>query len=262
VISKTKAFSLCTIDEHAGRDYFNPEELKQWRFVVAPFILQFLNALGISQPSITENITGLLWDLGSQEINGKRYHLFFTINIDNIEKDKRSIITSLPNTVVFYLGTAHTALPDGVLLVPVFSLINEITNKGLVLLRNGVDSYFPKQVVVDENDDLQLDRHIVLAAKRNLLLLDKRRGGGFKQEVKISPQAVRLLAYFYQIRHYDLNSRTLRELADMLANKSKVSISNRIKEIATICKDNGIKSLLHKYSNDKWGLNPQLECCK
>ena len=258
VLSKERAFTLCTTNEEATRDYFDPQTLKQWQLSTPPFITLFLKALGIDQSSHTENFAGLLWDLGSHEINNKQYHLFFTRGIDNIEKDERSIITSLPSAAVFYLGTVHTTLPDDVLLVPVLDVIKDIKSGGLVLTPKALNSYFLEEIYSDAGGDLQLDKNIVLSQKRSRLLLHKKRGGGFEKEVKISPQAARLIAYCYQIRHNDENSRTLQELADALAGGSKVSISNRIKEVTDASDGNGVK-ILHKFSGDRWGLNQRLD---
>jgi len=261
VISKERAYTLCTTDAETGRDYFDPQTLKQWRFDTPPLISLFLKALGIDQPSPTENIAGLLWDLGNHDINGGQYHLFFTRSIDNIETDKRSIITSLPSSAVFYLGTVHTALPDDVLLVPVLDVIKELKKDGISLVPKALNTYFVEEIYSDEGDDIEIDKNIMLSQRSNRLLLHKKRGGKFEKEEKISPQAARLIAYCYQIRHNDENSRTLQELADALAGGSKVSISNRIKEVTNASDNNGV-TILHKFSGEKWGLNQRLGCCK
>ena len=260
-ISKERAYTLCTTNEEAARDYFNPQTLKQWRFDTPHFISLFLKTLGINQSTPTENIAGLLWDLGSHDINGGQYHLFFTRGIDNIETDKRSIITSLPHSAVFYLGAVHTALPDDVLLIPVLDMIKEVKRDGITLAPKALNTYFVEEIYSDEGDDIELDKNIILSQKRNRLLLHKKRGGNFEKEVRVSPQAARLIAYCYQIRHNDENSRTLQELADALAGGSKVSISNRIKEVTDASNDNGV-TILHKFSGEKWGLNQRLGCCK
>ena len=100
----------------------NPEELKIWDVNTAHFISLLLKSFGIDQAPPAENIVGLLWDLKTQKINEVSYHLFFCRNIDEIEKSKVSIITNLPNSVVFYTGIPHIALPNKVLLVPIIDL--------------------------------------------------------------------------------------------------------------------------------------------
>jgi len=260
-VKEGRAFTLCTQDEYAERDYFDPQTIKQWRFDTPPFISLFLKALGIDQASPTENIVGLLWDLGNHKINGKQYHLFFARSIDDIEKDKYSTITNLPDTAIFYLGTIHTS--NDVLLVPVLGILKDINVGELIISSEVLNSYFPKEVFADEGGDVKLDKHIFHSHSRKILQLHKKKGGGFEKEIPISPQASYLIAYCYQIRSYDKNSKTLKELAVALTkNGSKVSISNRIKEIEKICSENGVKQILHKYSDEKWGLNQKLDCCK
>jgi hypothetical protein len=262
IVSKERAFTLCTMNEEATRDYFDPQTLKQWRFDTLPFISLFLKALGIDQPSPTENIAGLLWDLGNHNINGGQYHLFFTRGVDDIEKDKRSIITSLPSAAVFYLGAVHTSLSDEVLLVPLLDIIKDIQKDKVVLNTKSLNTYFPKEIYTDKGGDLQLDKHIVLSLKSNMLYFQKRRGGGFKKQKKIPPQASYTIAYLFQIRNYEHRTRTLQELANEFANRSKVSISNRINIIKKMCTKNEVKQILQKDSNKEWGLNPKLDCCK
>ncbi len=149
-ISKERAYTLCTMDEEATRDYFDPQILKQWRFTTPPFITLFFKALGIEQKKPTETIAGLLWNLGTHEINGNQYHLFFTRNIANIEEDKCSIITSTTNTVVFYLGTVRTALPDGILAVPILGTIKDLKSGGFVLAHEALNSYFSDAVLLQK----------------------------------------------------------------------------------------------------------------
>lgn len=144
-VSKEKAYTLCTENENSGRDYFNPDELKHWQLNTPQLLSLFQNGLGIQKPKTDENITGLLWDFGSQKINGVSYHLFFCRNINEIEKPKLSIITNLPHSVVFYTGTPQISLPEKVLLVPIIDLLSKITIKGISLEKEVLEQFFPKQ---------------------------------------------------------------------------------------------------------------------
>jgi len=153
-VSKERAYTLCTMDEEATRDYFDPQTLKQWLFTTPPFITLFLKTLGIDQPSFTETITGLLWNLGTHEINGNQYHLFFTRNIAEIGKDKRSIITSTTNTAVFYLGAVHGTLPDDILFVPVLDIVKDLNSEGLVIDHKTLNSYLSDTTPSQKHDQL------------------------------------------------------------------------------------------------------------
>lgn len=259
VVSETRAYTLCTTNEAAGRDYFNPEEIKQWAFNTPRFLWLFQEALGIVEPQANENIQGLLWNLGTQPINGVYYHIFFCRNIDEIEKPKLSIITALPHSVVFYTGTPHAALPAKVLLVPIADIIKSI-NKTITLEKAIVEQYFPQGVYTTKEGDLELDENIVLQGEH--LLFEALRGGVYqKQSEKIRPLGQRIVEHLYGIRKYTQNSKTLDEIANALSS-TKRTISNEINRIQKTCSDSGLTQILHKFTSDKWGLNPHLKCCK
>jgi len=259
-VKKGRAFTLCTQDEYAERDYFDPQTLKQWRFDTPLSISLFLKSLGVKQSSPTENITGLLWDLGTQKVNGVDYHLFFCRNIDEIEKPKISIITNLPHSVVFYTGIPHISLPEKVLLIPIVDFIQKITNRGFLLNKELVKQFFPQGVYATKDGAIELDKGFVL--QDNYILFEPLRGGIFKkQSGKLRPLASHIINHLYGIRKYQKNSKTLDELAEALGS-TKVSISNEIGRIEKISADNNLQDILHKYSGDKWGINPQLRCCK
>lgn len=259
VVSATRAYTLCTADDVAGRDYFNPEELKQWRLNTARLVSLFQEALGVSAPQANESIQGLLWDLGTQAVNGVHYHLFFCRNIDEIDKPHLSIITSLPHSVVFFSGTPHAALPERVLLVPLADLIKSI-GKSIVLEKSLVEQYFPKGVYATKDGDLELDDTVVLQGE--YLLFEPLRGGVYqKRSEKIRPLARRIIEHLYGIRKYDKHAKTLTELASALGS-SDVSVSNEIKRVQGVCTKHGLTPILHKFRGDKWGLNPKLKCCK
>lgn len=259
-VSDGRTFTLCTQDEYASRYYFNPKEIKQWRFNTPSFISLFLKALGVDQTSPTENITGILWDLGMQKINGASYHLFFCRNIDEIEKSKLSIITVLPHSVVFYTGTPHTALPEKVLLVPIIDLIQKVGGKGISIEKELFEQFFPLGIYATKEGTIELDDNFVL--QDNHLLFEPLRGGVFKrQSAKLRPLASRIIDHLYGIRNYQKNAKSLDELAEALGS-SKVSISNEIGRIEKVPTDNNLQAILHKYDDDEWGINPQLKCCK
>ncbi len=261
VASRKQAYTICTQDEHARRDYFNPSEIRQWQLNTLPLLSLFQKSIGIQSPKTTENIDGLLWDFGTQKVNGVFYHLFFCRNINDIEKPKISIITSLPRCVVFYTGTPHISLPDKVLMVPLIDLIKKITSKGLSIHKEVMEQFFPKNVYATKEGAIELDENIVLL--NNHLLFEPLRGGNFQKQSKerLRPFGVRIITHLFGIRTYQENSKTLAELSEALGS-TKVSVSNEIKRIETICKNNNLQFILHKYSGDKYGINPHFSSCK
>lgn len=259
-VSKERVYTICTQNEHAGRDYFNPSEIKQWQLNTHRLLSLFQKALGIQSPKITENIEGLLWDFGTQKVNGVGYHLFFCRNINDIEKPKLSIITDLPHSVVFYTGTPQVSMPDKVLRVPIIDLIEKITSKQIFLNKEIASQFFPKNIYATKDGATELDGNIVL--QENHLLFEPLRAGQFqKRSEKLRPMATRIIDHLFGIRKYTPNSKTLDELATALGS-TKVSISNEIGRIEKACTDNNLQAILHKYAGEKWGINPQLSSCR
>jgi hypothetical protein len=243
-----------------NRRVMKPDELKIWEIDTPRLLSLFQQAIGIKAPKAEANIAELLWDFGTQEVNGATYHLFFSKNIDEVEKSKLSIVTALPHSVVFYTGTPHTSLPDRVLLVPFMDLIKDMDDNGPSINKELLKQYFPSGVYSTKDGDIELDENLVLQGQ--YLLFGRERGGVFKKRsAKIRPLAKRIMEHLYTIRHYDVNAKTLDELAAALGS-SKVSISNEIGRVNKICTDNNLQEILHKYSDEKWGINPSLSSCK
>lgn len=243
-----------------SRRVVSPDELKIWMIDTPNFLSLFQKALGIQTPKISENFQGLLWDFGMQKINGPSYHLFFCRNINDIDTPKLSIITNLPHSVVFYTGTPQISLPDKVLLVPITSLIQKITNKGLSLNKETIEQFFPKNVYATKEGAIELDEKMTL--QDNHILFEPLRGGVFgKQSSKLRPRGAQIIEHLFGIRKNQQNSKTLDELASAFSS-TKVAISNEINRIEKACTDNNLQSVLHKYAGDKWGINPNLSSCK
>jgi hypothetical protein len=140
-------------------------------------------------------------------------------------------------------------------------LIKKITIKGLSIHKDIMGQFFPKNVYATQEGAIELDENIVLL--NNHLLFEPLRGGNFQKQSKerLRPFGVRIITHLFGIRKYQENSKTLEELAEALGS-TKVSVSNEIKRIETLCKDNSLQFILHKYSGDKYGINPHFSSCK
>jgi len=257
-VSKDRAYTMCTQNEHAKRDYFNPAEIQQWQFNIENFLSAFQKSMDILSPTISESIDSLLWSLGTQTINGADYHLFFCRDINDIEKPKLSIITHLPRSAVFYTGTPQISLPDKVLLVPIIDLFQKITEKGLFLKKEAVEQFFSRNTYATEDGSIMLDDN--LALEKGYLLSDQSTRGVFKKtsEEKLPPLACIIIEHLYGIRKYSQNSKTLSELVTDLGHSKQV-ISKEIKRISNVCKKNNLPEILHKYTGNKWGINHRLK---
>ncbi|HOX30536.1 MAG TPA: hypothetical protein PLR75_05335 [Candidatus Pacearchaeota archaeon] len=258
-INDTKAFTQCEQNEDAGRDYFNPQELKQWDFDVDRFLELFQDALGIKSPKVTENIPNLLWDFGNCQLNGATYHPFFAANIDQIEKPKLSIVNTPLHSVVFYVGTPHTQLPTKVITTPLADYIQAIESSGITVNEPFLNSNFPQNIYQTDNDSIILDDNIALRINPPQLLFDKIRGGQFRAKENITRLDANLVSYLFSIKAHNEMAQTSRQLgAEMSKNGSQKSILNRIAIINGLCKKNKALPILHKYDGAKYGLNSDL----
>lgn len=259
-VSEGRAYTLCSQDESASRDYFDPSEIKQWRFNIKQFLLLYANALGLQPESVNENLAQLVWNIGAQEINGVTYNVFFCRDINAITTPDLSIFTANPNTVILHTGVVHSHLPEGVLLVPVVELIGEV-NGEIVLKKELIDQYFLSDVFTTKNGDLLLDDTIVLQG--DYLLYEPKRGSVYgKRSEKMRPLGARIINHLYGIRKYGDNAKTLKELSEALGSNSTSSVSNEIKRVQDLCTAIGVMPILVKFADDKWGVNQQLKCCK
>lgn len=142
-VSAVRAYTLCTVDEEAGRDYFDPTSLKQWIFDTIELIKLFQKAIGIENPQATEVVAGLIWDLGAQSVNGANYHLFLCRNLAAIEPMHLPLITSQPHTAVFYTGQS-ISMPDAVFTVPLIDCIAGIDKGRVAIAKKVIEQYFPR----------------------------------------------------------------------------------------------------------------------
>lgn len=154
-ISKTRAFTSCLMLEGSGRDYFNPQDLKQWRFNTLPFITLFLKALKIKHFNVEEINAGLVWDFGIHEINRAAYHLFFLRSAADIKGKESSVCVNSSNTAIFYLGINNASFPDYIQTVPMLDIIKGINSKGLIINRKILMSIFSDSIRIQKQNRLQ-----------------------------------------------------------------------------------------------------------
>ncbi len=263
IVSPGKGFSLCTQDESASRDYQNPEILKQWQLNTPHFISLLQKSLGIEGDAPKENISNLLWDLGFYQTQSQKTHIFLVRDTAQLGEKGKGVLAQVENCFLLYAGTMRDSALKDFVSVPLNELVMGIGKKGLTLNDTLLKKHFPKTALVDSDGDIALDADILLTTD-NHLLLHKKKAGDYKDTMKITPQAANIIRHLYQTRNYaDTQAQSLGELATRFTkNHSVVSISNNIKKINDLCKENKVKTILHKNSSDKWGLNKNLDCCK
>lgn len=264
IVSPDKGFSLCTQDESASRDYQNPEMLKQWQLNTPRFISLLQKSLGIEGDAPKETLSNLLWDLGFYQTQSQKTHIFLILDTAQLGENGKGILTQIESPFLIYAGTMRDLALKDFVSVPLNELVVGIGKKGLALNDALLNKHFPKTALVDSAGDIELDADILLTTDSHLLL-HKKKAGDYKDKKKITPQAASIIRFLYQTRDYaETRTQTLGELANRFTKNSRstVSISNNIKKINDLCKENNVKVILHKNSSDKWGLDKNLDCCK
>lgn len=263
IVSPEKGFSLCSQDESASRDYQDPRTLKQWQLNTPRFVSLLQKSLGIEGDAPKETLSRLLWDLGFYQTPTQKTHLFFVLDTARLGENGKAVLAQVENCLLIYAGTMRDLALKDFISVPLNELVVGIGKKGLALNNTLLNKHFPKKALMDSDGDIELDKDICITTK-NKLLFHKKKAGDYKDEKKITPQAANIIRYLHQVRNYtDTHAQSLGELATRFTrNNSTISISNKIKEANDLCAQNKVKPILHKYSNDRWGLNKNLDCCK
>ena len=263
IISPDKGFSLCTQDESASRDYQDPRTFKQWRLNTPRFVSLLQKSLGIEGDAPKETLSRLLWDLGFCQTPTQKTHLFFVLDTARLGESGKAVLAQVENCLLIYAGTMRDLVLRDFVSIPLNELVMGIGKKGLTLNNTLLNKHFPKTTLVDSDGDIALDADILLTTN-NHLLLHKKKAGDYKDTVQITPQSASIIRHLYQTRNYaDTQAQSLGELATRFTkNNSVISISNNINKINNLCTKNKVKSILHKYTANKWGLDKKLDCCK
>ncbi len=257
VVSSEKAYTLCSQDEMAYRDYFHPEELKQWIFNTPALLSLFQKAVGAELAQPGEVMPGLLWSLGQARVNNKSYRLFFTPTISPFDEQIFKFVGQFPQSVL--LVSVSKFFSEWLPIVPLTEIIEIITPEGAVLNEEGLNSFFPLNAEITSAGVLILDQHIALQGNR--LMFGRLRGGVFKHGENITPQQAHIIERLFQIRDKDNPGMTLGELADAFQT-SKPAISNQIHKLTLLCTKNNVPSILHNSDGKNWGINPRLSSCR
>lgn len=76
-ISKKRAYTLCTTNEETGRDYFDPQTLKQWQFDLPKFLQLTAKELKIKN-DLKNVVANDLWLLGTFQKDSRHFLIFYS----------------------------------------------------------------------------------------------------------------------------------------------------------------------------------------
>jgi hypothetical protein len=123
----SRLFIVC--ENGCGVRDVQSEELAIYEYQTTQLLSLFLSSLGMRQANISENVIGLLWNLGSHKFDDTEYQMFFSNDIDKIDSGHLSIINAFPNTILFYTGVPRRTLPQLICTIPFLETIQKITKK-------------------------------------------------------------------------------------------------------------------------------------
>ena len=128
IVSKNRAFSLCTMNEEAGRDYFDPQNLKVWQFDILRFLGLIAKELKING-EIKNVVANDLWQVGSIKKDNRHFLVFYS-RIDDLHTYTDffdAFKSPIKNFVVF----TNTETPLFQNAIPIAEIV-EVKNKLLV----------------------------------------------------------------------------------------------------------------------------------
>jgi hypothetical protein len=251
----------CDCQEGVGIAEVDRKTVIRWEVSLASLLGWIADELKLTK-DFQPSDGGAIWLVGTKEQGGQTFHFYF------LRTDKIAHATDMlgrlqkPNPIAFWLGdTPHT----GYVPANLISLAEELTLKKSALSFNpaAIKKMFPKGQHT-KTGDIELDTHIVLRQESEeihylLLVQEEKR---YQHKERIRPQASRMIRLVYDLRTYKDNTHSLDDFVVRDMVKEKRTASTRIKEINTLCSDYEVKPIFHKFHDDKWGLNPDLDCCQ
>ena len=104
-ISKERAYTLCTTNEEAARDYFDPQTLKQWQFSLPKFLELAAKELKIKS-DVKNVVANDLWHIGTLQKDGRHFLVFYSRTNDlNAHKNFFNAFNSPIRALIIFTNT-------------------------------------------------------------------------------------------------------------------------------------------------------------
>ncbi len=261
--SNGRYYVHCECSEEVGLVQIDPKELRRFRFDLNSF-MNWLISASTTESDLKEIESGRLWRLGEKSLKGETAKVYFIRSKEAEESEGllRSLRKDETPLILFWLGeTPHgRQFPPNLVSLP--EIIN-IIGKEFTLDRKPLEHLLGKRLVATVGGDLVLDRDIALRkeGEKRFLLLKRGQKNAFQVETRIRPLDYRIIRHLYQIRRYQNRARSLAEMRDRGLAEHRPSISRSIKTVNELCEKHDVPSIFHKFPEQKWGLNPSLDCC-
>jgi hypothetical protein len=256
-----KSFVACS--KSVDRQYTNPDDCLGYSFNIRRFIVMFLEAEGFDPVKASvQSGDSILWEVGSVEITGTPQYLYFISGLNQIKNEYLQQVVKKNNPVLLYLADPSN-IKDSIRVrtIPMLSVIDELDNDGITIDSSAEWTHFHQEHVIDGEDSIVLDKHIVLMKGAKELLFQNTGLGRFEGKISLHQPAVYMLEYLHNARTKDDPAVMLAVLADKFASGNKQTISTYKKEINDAAEKYGTKTVIGKDGRDRYRLNPRLDCC-
>ena len=260
IVQNKKFYAVCDEDAGAGRMLINPSQLSQEKFDFDGFLAWLSKECGLAG-GIAEAEERFAWRLGSAGKSDTPTTFYCLRNAELNEVSDFAGRISSQKTALFWFGEKPAVghYPENIA-----SLADLITVSGRTLtVKKALLKPFLDEKLFAKSGDIELDKHIVLHRKgQECYLLLNKKGNGFEKEVSIRPQTYKIINAVYGVRRKDPSGLTLFEFCHprKIAQNDR-TISTRINELNKLCEDHGIKQILAKFTDERWGLSRGLGCC-
>jgi len=261
VVQNKKFYAVCDKDDNAGRMEINPSQLSREKFDFDGFLAWLAGECGLDG-EVVEAEERFAWRLGSLGKSDTPTMFYCVRSADLEDVSNFSGRVSDQKAVLFWLGEKPAVghYPENIVSLSDFI---SVSGRALTVKRALLKSFLDEKFFT-KSGDIELDKHIVLRRKGqqcNLLL--NKKGNGFEKEVSIRPQTYKIINAVYGVRRKDPSGLTLFEFCHprKIAQNDR-TISTRINELNKLCEDHGIKQILTKFPDERWGLSQNLGCCK
>jgi hypothetical protein len=243
---KGRYYTKCEYSEYGSLIEVKSNELVRYHFSVENF-LKWIDCETFKQQKV-ERTSELVWFLGSR--SNRNLYFIKSTDFEIVVKEADTINTQ--NNVFIWLGKKSR---KG------FSQLEHYAIQDLLTLtENELTIHLPKlkskRAKPDEND-IQLDRHIVITKDPKLLL--EYENGTYNHEKTIGGKVFTIVQYLYNQKKYNKTYKS-KELSNTLHIKPQNTIPTRIKELNNICDNYKVKRIIERYPNNTWALNPELTC--
>lgn len=256
---KQKYIIVCDTIPDAGFEVVEKEKIIQYKFQFSNLVKWLSSNIELGT-EWREQETGKLWFIGNKHFGGNLYNFYLlrSDDINEVQQTQTSLNTS--NPIILWLGEKPHQAVINPLIISLLDLI-DIKDDGLVFDKAHLYAHLPDKLTAQQGD-IELDKHILLSDNDGYNLLLVKDSNQYLYKVSIREQAYHIISFFYTIRKQEKRTYSGKDLEGRPFLANARTLSTRIKEINEVCSNYSLKPIFHKFPNNQYSLNPNLDCMK